>query len=450
MKQAAYNLEPMPIISCGLPSKKNMKLQRLATVVCGLVLSVNGEPSPHDLALRMLASIEQRGQATLDAGGSTGFIQLGLFWQALAVVTESESLSAASNHLRPLLDESLASTISAFANVTRNAELPLDRLSLGADMVVWSLGPENDAHAAEYLPTIEALNSSLALQPRNANRGLWYYNNVNNLTAYRNLSYLDGMYSYAPYITILPQLEDSGSDPLAALESALQQIQILYDVCVRPSGLLVHGYDAIKAHKWANTSTGASPEVWGRSLAWYSLGILNTLEAAAWNTELRCSEAYETLQSLFQMVMHAQVQAAERSKALTSVPGVWQVVDRPGEAGNFVEASSSFMTVYTLLRGARLGLLDDSSDTTARYGQDNNCSSRAVPIAAEIYESVSKQYLIQYTNGSLSLNGTSIVASLSPQNVSYEYYTSRPMEMDSLIGTSAFALASYEMGMLGL
>jgi rhamnogalacturonyl hydrolase YesR len=426
-----------------------MRLQHFATIACGTASIANGEPSPHDLALRMLSSIEQRGQAILDAGGSTGFIQLGLFWQALAVITGPGPISAANDALRPLLNESLASAIPAFANVTRDSQLPLDRLSLGADMVSWSLGPDNDAHASEYLPTISALNSSLALQPRNANGGLWYYNNVNNLTAYQNLSYLDGMYSYAPYITILSQLNESGYDPLAALESALQQIQLLYDICLQPSGLVVHGYDAIKAHQWANTTTGASPEVWGRSLAWFSLGILNTLETAGRSPEMRCSDAYAALQTLFQNVMHAQVRAAERSKTVTGRPGVWQVVDRPGEARNFVEASSSFMTVYTLLRSTRLNLLGDMN-ATAQYSRDRNCSSNVVSIATEIYESVSTQYLIQYTNGSLSLNGTSRVASLSPQTVSYEYYVSRPTEMDSLIGTSAFALASYEMGKLDL
>jgi rhamnogalacturonyl hydrolase YesR len=426
-----------------------MRLQHLATIACGTVSTINGEPSPHDLALRMLASIEQRGQSTLDAGGSTGFIQLGLFWQALAVITEPRPISAANDALRPLLNESLASTIPAFANVTRDSDLPLDRLSLGADVVAWSLGLENDAHASQFLSTISALNSSLALQPRNANGGLWYYNNVNNLTAYQNLSYLDGMYSYAPYITILPQLNESGSDPLAGLELALEQIQLLHDICLKPSGLVVHGYDAIKAHRWANTSTGASPEVWGRSLAWFSLGILNTLEVAARNPVTRSSEAYATLQMLFQNVMHAQVRAAERSKTLTGTPGVWQVVDRPGEAKNFVEASSSFMTVYTLLRSTRLNLLGDVN-ITAQYARDRNCSSSVASIASEIYKAVSTQYLIQYKNDSLSLNGTSSVASLSPQNVSYEYYVSRPTEMDSLIGTSAFALASYEMGRLEL
>ena len=416
-----------------------MRARHLLFLLSGALPLVNSETSPKDLALRMLASIEQRNQTTLDPGKSTGYIQLGLFWQALSVATEPPPVSPANDELRPALDASLSSSIPAFANITRDAELPLDRLSLASDMVSWTLRAGNDtSQATKYLSTISALNASLALQPRNANGGLWYYNNVNNLTAYWNLSYLDGMYSYPAFVTVLPQLNDSYANP-SALESALQQIQILYDICVLPSGLLVHGYDAIKAHKWANATTGASPEVWGRSLAWYSLGMLNTLEAASWVPALKSSEAYSTLKALFQRVMYAQVQAAERSKAHSGVPGVWQVVDKPGDAGNFVEASSSFMTVNTLLRGVRMELLDDKND---------DCPAGIVSVATEIYKSVSAEYLITHANGSLSLNGTSSVASLSPQNVSYDYYITRPVELDSLIGTSAFALASWEVGLL--
>lgn len=430
-----------------------MRLQYFTTLT-GAISTVNGALSdpPHDTALRMLSSIQQRGQATLDAGGSTGFIQLGLFWQALATVTEPGPISPANDELRPLLDESLASSIPAFANVTKDAELPLDRLSLGASMVAWSLSSPTTNTSATFLPTILALNDSLALQPRNANGGLWYYNNVNNITTYQNLSYLDGMYSYAPYITIASRLDENNLDSLNALEAALQQVQLLHDACVQPSSLLVHGYDAIKAHAWANESTGASPEVWGRSLAWYSLGLLNTLEAAALEPSLLQTSAYSRLRALFEQAMYAQTRAAERSRALTGVPGVWQVVDRPGEAGNFVEASSSFMTVYTMLRGARLGLFDFSGvNATVGYGNEHdwNCTEGLLrSVATGIYESVAQQYLITYANGSLSLNGTSSVASLSPQNVGYDYYVSRPVELDSLIGTSAFALASYEMGRL--
>lgn len=436
-----------------------MKIERLIAGALGAIPFANGNPSPQDLAFRMLESIVARGQATIDSGASTGFIQLvcrkcpllaraqkakvltqlqGLFWQALAVITEPAPVSPENNALRPLLSTSLSSAITSLSNVTRNSKLPLDRFSLGASMIAWNLQSQNNS----FLPTIEALNDSLALQPRNANGGLWYYNNINNFTAYQNLSYLDGMYSYAPYITIQSRLSNSSSESLASLEAALEQIQLLHDICVRPSGLLVHGYDAIKAHTWANETSGSSPEVWGRSLAWYTLGLLNTLEIAKQIPGLEDAEAYCTLRSLIRETVKAQLKAAEYGKAVTNSSGVWQVVDRPGEAGNFIEASSSFMTVYSLLRGQRMGLLDDVAE------EMRNQTSRAQTVAAEMYASVSQRYLITYANGSLSLNGTSSVASLSPQNVSYGYYVTRPTELDSLLGTSAFALASYEMGKL--
>ena len=332
-------------------------------------------------------------------------------------------------------------------------------------MIAWTLQHRDSNNTTttttDFLPTISNLATSLTLQPQNANEDYWYYNNVANLTAYRNLTYLDGMYSLAPFITILPQLPQSSnnnnttSDLVEALESALQALQNLHSICAKPSGLLVHGYDAISSHAWAaNSTNGASPEVWGRSLAWYSLGLLNTLEIASQNPEQRDSKAYSELRALFQDVMQAQVQAAELSRFQTGVPGVWQIVDSPGSPSNFIEASSSFMTSYTLLRGVRLNLLSTIVDITLEdvFG-DEDCdtitlSTDIVDLAKEIYEGVSDLYLIRYANGSLSLKGTSSVASLSPQGVGYEYYASRPRELDSLIGTSAFALASWEVGRL--
>ena len=452
-----------------------MRAKQITAAILAALHAANGSstpspsPSPQDLALRMLRSIEERGQATLDAGGSTGYIQLALFWQALAVVTEPDSKSKADENdaaaaLRPLLEISLASTIPAFANVTKNVEISLDRLALGAEMIAWTLQHKDSNNTTtNFLPTISNLTTSLTLQPQNANGDYWYYNNVANLTAYRNLTYLDGMYSLTPFLTILPQLPQSSnnnnnnttSDPVEALESALRALQNLHSICAKPSGLLVHGYDAIKSHAWAaNSTNGASPEVWGRSLAWYSLGLLNILEIASQNPEQRDSKAYSELRALFQDVMQAQVQAAELSRFQTGVPGVWQIVDAPGSPSNFIEASSSFMTTYTLLRGVHLNLLPTTTDITLEYVfGDEDCdtitlSTIITDLANEIYEGVSDLYLIKHANASLSLNGTSSVASLSPQGVGYEYYASRPRELDSLIGTSAFALASWEVGRL--
>lgn len=358
----------------------------------------------------------------------------GIFWQALDnVLSYPSSDSRAHEDLSPLLSETLVSTIPIVTNATHDAQLPLDRFSLGAEMIIRYRRTGNTT----FLPATEALNASLALQPENANGGLWYYDNPDNLVAYRNLSYLDGMYSYPPFV--LSRSGGCNGSSRTDLESAVQQLHILRDICAKPSGLLVHGYDALKAHAWANTTTGASPEVWGRSLAWYSLGLLNTLEIAV-EQSLQATTGYGSLLLLFQQAMDAQVRAAEQSRAMTNRTGVWQVVDRPGQSGNFIEASSSFMTVYSLLHGMRAGFFDRKSASV----------TDGIPsLATAMYNEVSQQYLIPYANGSLSLNGTSSIASLSAQNVSYEYYVTRPREMDSLIGTSAFVLASLEMAYVG-
>jgi hypothetical protein len=219
-----------------------MQAKQLAAAVLAGLHAANGSPtpsptpSPQHLALRMLASNVERGQATLDAGGSTGYIQLAIFWQALAVVTAGDSKSPSNDTndaaaaLRPLLETSLASAIPAFANVTKNVEISLDRLSLGAEMIAWTMQKDSNDDATTtnntaFLPTISNLATSLSLQPQNANGDYWYYNNVANLTAYRNLTYLDGMYSLAPFMTILPQLQNNTNNPVEALESALRAFQ---------------------------------------------------------------------------------------------------------------------------------------------------------------------------------------------------------------------------------
>lgn len=70
------------------------------------------------------------------------------------------------------------------------------------------------------------------------------------------------------------------SDPLTFDPAdTLLQITLLYANTQHPSGLLAHGYDASKTAVWANNATGASPYVWGRSLGWYLVGLVNAWEA---------------------------------------------------------------------------------------------------------------------------------------------------------------------------
>lgn len=268
----------------------------------------------------------------------------------------------------------------------------------------------NASAEALLLPAIDALQDSVSLQPRNAEGGLWYYNNVANLSAYRGLSYLDGMYSY-PLFAILSAASENTDEPArisSVCDDVYEQFRILYQRCGQPSGLLAHGYDALHDHSWADRITGASPVVWGRALAWYSLGLLNILQSPALEV---CSPLITLqLRQLLEDVLEAQLAAIEKSRVLAGSPyGVWQVVDRPYRPGNFVESSASFMTVYSLMRAAKLGLLPEF-----RHGRLS-----VTELATGIFFYNLHKYVVEYENGAVSLKGTSTVASLRG-NVDYE------------------------------
>lgn len=264
-------------------------------------------------------------------------------------------------------------------------------------------------HSEEsFVPAIMALKESVRIQQQNANGGLWYYANPSNLSAYHNLSYSDGMFSY-PAFAILsdifcPDSKSAGDDEMFGAEAAVKQVSIIYAICREDSGLVVHGYDAAKAHRWANPETGASPVVWGRSLAWYTLGILNCLDV------LKAFEmtgpVLDTLTQLFNDLLSAQVAADDRSLQTEGTHGVWQIVDQPGASfgghENFVEASASCMTAYSLLKAARLGLIGDA-----------DLKRRAISTGIGTYRQVLQEFVIFEKNDSVSLDGTSAVASLS-------------------------------------
>ncbi|KAI7314031.1 glycoside hydrolase family 105 protein [Hortaea werneckii] len=390
-----------------------------------------GDLHNESLALRMVESNIARHQGAALTTASTGFIQLGLFQQAVRAAINATSNSTQKSEWSAYLRNGITSSAPSFLNASLNAKRPLDRFSLGTSYILQSEYEDDDAVSG----AIEALEQSAVLQPRNDNGGLWYYNNVDNMSAYHNLSYLDGMFSYAPFALLASEYDVSNNTDLQlalGAESAWQQIKILADVCQTPSGLLVHGYDPSFAHDWAKSSpNGASPSVWGRSLAWYTLGLLNSLEIIP-----PASHYHLKMKNLLHRILIPQVEAAERSFNITGKYGVWQVVNEPGAEGNYIEASASCMTAYSLLKAVRMGSFDGV--------HDESIPQKAITAAIAIYETVLESFLEVESNGTLSLNGTSTVASLSG-DVNYEYYVNRPTALNDLLGTSAFVLAGLEV-----
>lgn len=391
------------------------------------------------LSTRMIESAISRQHGVVSSGASTSTLESGI----LALSTQAWlDLYASSSSPSPPGQEAadfasyvddIIATVSAppaFSNATAAALLPLDRLSVAQAILNLedALGAGGGGLTAAEALTLDTLNSSLALQRRNQLGGLWYY-------VYPYWSYLDGAVSFLPYMA-----EPSSSYSAADM---LLQITLLYERCFQEStGLVVHGYDASKTAVWANNATGASPYVWGRSLGWYLAGLVNAWEVLTGEESGDCSGGEATASDggcadLLAAIRHqASTLTANLARYADEETGVWwQLPTFPGREGNFLESSSTALYIFSILKGLRLGLLEDDEQPLA-------------DVALRAYDYTASEFVVDYGNGTLGWNGTVIVCSLN-STATYEYYTGRPIVFDAPLGEAAFVWASLEVERLG-
>ena len=112
----------------------------------------------------------------------------------------------------------------------------------------------------------------------------------------------------------------------------------------------------------------------------------------------------------------------------------YQVVNYPGNTGNYLETSGSSMIAYAMMKGARLGVIDESF---AELGK-------------ETFDGICKKYLGFDSDGNLNLGGICLVAGLGPENNlrrdgSYEYYVSEPIVENDAKGVAPFILCYTEV-----
>ncbi|KAE9969270.1 hypothetical protein EG328_006990 [Venturia inaequalis] len=354
----------------------------------------------------MASSIIARGQGIMTGnGGSSELLQSGITQKAFRRVIEQYPYDDSSLHIRDYITKSVDSTLGFLGNATKDTAYPLDRLSNGNNLVALYEQTGN----ASYKAVIESLRTSIDLQRRNGAGGLWYY-------VYPNWSYLDGMYSLAPFYTLYTKLYDRTN--ASAFDDISFQLDTLWTRCLDNStGLLFHGYDYSKTAVWANPITGASPHVWIRSLGWFMMSLVDTLEVSPLSHQ---NPAWKALLTKFQQLSKAVAMAVDPTSGAW-----WQVLDQPGRAGNYIESSGSAMFVYSLLKGVRLGYIS-GYETTATHA----------------YQYIVDNFVVK--NGSaISYNGTVTICSLN-STASYEYYIGQPILYDSVLGSGAFIMASLE------
>jgi unsaturated rhamnogalacturonyl hydrolase len=264
-----------------------------------------------------------------------------------------------------------------------------------------------------YAKAATFLYNQLQQQPRNPDGGFWHKQ------IYPNQMWLDGLYMAEPFYA---EYAASFSHP-EAFADITRQFQLMYDHGRDPqTGLLYHGWDQSKQQRWANKQTGDSAEFWGRGMGWYMMALVDTIPNYPAEDPGR-----KVLIDQLRQLAPAIARVQDPKTGLW-----WEVLNKGGEKGNYLEASASCMFVYALVRAARLGYIPSTYLETAKRG----------------YAGILKEFIQVGPNGEPSLTGTVKGAGLGGhpyRDGTYAYYIGEKTDTNDPKGVGAFLLASTEI-----
>jgi unsaturated rhamnogalacturonyl hydrolase len=265
----------------------------------------------------------------------------------------------------------------------------------------------------KYRKAAALLREQLKTHPRTNEGGFWHKK------IYPYQMWLDGLYMGEPFYA---EYAATFHDDAAFDDIAKQFILMERHARDDKTGLLYHGWDESRKQRWADPQTGRSPNFWGRAMGWYAMALVDTLDYFPQKHPQRAE-----LIAILNRVARAVAKYQEPRS------GLWyQVLDKGGAKGNYLESSAACMFVYALAKGVRSGYLPASYIRVAESG----------------YRGIGKEFLKTGANGQLNLEGTVSVAGLGGnpyRDGSYEYYLSEKVVTNDPKGVGALLLAATEM-----
>lgn len=287
------------------------------------------------------------------------------------------------------------------------------------------------------LLAMQLMMKQLKNQPRTVVDKVYWHKAI-----YSYQVWLDGIFMGLPFYTmtardLLPQKEAK-----KIYDDAVNQISITYQRTFDPTtGLNRHAYDETRDMFWADKETGLSQHCWGRAQGWYSMALIELLDALPQDYSRR-TEVIELLRKDLDAVIKYQDEKT----------GLWyQVMDQPGRDGNYLESTCSSMFAYVLLKANHMGYLGE------KY--------REAGIKA--YKGIINNFIRINPDKTISLTQCCEVAGLGPglsdkvrkaapkvkenrrRDGSYAYYLSEPIRDNDAKGVGPFLWASLEMEQLG-
>ncbi len=295
----------------------------------------------------------------------------------------------------------------------------------------------NDIALKEYF-------RQLINQPR-TDEGVYWHKQI-----YHDQVWLDGIFMGLPYKTMaIPSMVKQGmtvaskGEPKKGVKLSKKQqekeIMAYYDDILNQitmtdartydekTNLWKHAWDSKHGMFWADKTTGQSQHTWARALGWFTMAQIEILDYLPENYARR-QEVIDMLQKTLKACI--QYQDPET--------GVWHDVMDVNDPRNYLESTASCMFAYCMLKGARLGYLDDS------YRQ----------AGIKAYKGIINNFIRVDEDGTISLTECCSVSGLGPEKSphrdgSFEYYISEPIRDNDAKGVGPFMWATLEMEKLG-
>ena len=265
-----------------------------------------------------------------------------------------------------------------------------------------------------YRDAIETIRSQLATHPRTKEGNFWHKK------IYPWQVWLDGTYMAQPFYM---EYETRYNSMKGCLDSYHQFMNVKKYMKDPVTGLYYHGYDESRQMYWANPETGCSANFWLRAMGWFLVAMVDVLE----RMDEQLYYEYRSIMAMLKEAVEAMLPFQDPETGM-----FWQVIDKAGVPGNYLEASGTALFAYAVLKGVRLGYLPKRF---AAYGE-------------KAFYGTCDKYLGVSGDGKLQLSGICLVAGLggaTHRDGSLEYYFSEPVVENDAKGVGPLLLAYTEI-----
>ena len=286
---------------------------------------------------------------------------------------------------------------------------------------------------AKNLIAMKTMMRQLKEQPRTEEDGVFWHKAI-----YSYQVWLDGIFMGLPYNVLTASMIYSPKEAQKIYDDAVDQVKTTYlRTFDSQTGLNRHAWDETHEMFWADKQTGQSKHCWGRAQGWFTMALVELLDALPKDYALR-----EDIIDILRQTLDGVIRWQDKQS------GVWyQVMDSPDREGNYLESTCSAMFAYSLLKAYRMGYVGE------KY--------RDAGIRA--YRGIINNFIRVNEDKTISLTNCCSVAGLGPglsekvlkaapkvkenkrRDGSYNYYLSEPVRDNDAKGIGPFIWASLEM-----